>query len=253
MPQNKPTISRTRFANDIVCEFAKPVRQSKKAIILIPGLPSLPDKPKLIEYYAERGYWCFLPRLRGTWESGGRFLDASPEEDYKLVINNINKSFVDLNTRKKIKQSFSHVDVVGGSFGGTAAVLLSRLKVVRNAVALAPVVDWSVEGPDELHKDFRQYIDEAFGMAYRGSKARFRQMLNGDFYNPVEQTGYDSKKLLIIQCRDDKVVPPQPVMQFSKEYGLSLKLHKSGGHLGLSDVIDVRYRRLINQFLNIRG
>lgn len=253
MPQNKIEIKRTRFANGIVSEYSRPTRSSNKALILLSGLPSTPNKPGLLEYYTRRGYWCFLPRLRGTWESSGKFLEESPEEDYKLVISGVQNSFIDSYSGEIINSKIKQIDIIGGSFGGTAAVLLSRLKSVRKAVALAPVIDWSVEGSDEPHEEFTKYLKMGFGMAYRGSTKRLKQLFAGDFYNPVDQTGFDRKKLLLIQSMDDKVVPPISIIDFANQHKLDLKLWKKGGHLGLSDANKGKNRALINKFLNIRG
>lgn len=253
MPLSKAIISRTRFAKDIVCEFSKPVKKSNKAIILIPGLPSMPAKPEVIKYFTSKGYWCFLPRLRGTWESGGKFLEFSPEEDYGLVIDGIKKGFADLMSGENVICKIKRIDIVGGSFGGTAAVLLSRRKDVYKAIAFAPVIDWNTEGVAEPHNKFVAHLTNAYGDAYRGSKKRVEQMLKGDFYNPIEQTGFDKKKLLIIQSFDDEVVPAEPAVKFCKDNKIQLKLFRTGGHFGLSSSIKGKNRKIVNEFLNIKG
>ena len=72
---------RTRFKKDIVCEFLPSSRKSKKAIVFCDGMPALPSKKKLLQFYAKKGFWCFHLRYRGSWESSGGFLKISPAQD----------------------------------------------------------------------------------------------------------------------------------------------------------------------------
>ncbi len=62
---------RTRFAKDIVCEFLPPSRPQKldKVVILADGMPSVPSKKSVLEYFSKKGFWVFHPRYRGAWES----------------------------------------------------------------------------------------------------------------------------------------------------------------------------------------
>ena len=88
---NSAAMFRTRFRNDIVAEFLPPTRQGKrhKVIILCDGMPSIPSKEPLVEFLSKKGYWVFYPRWRGAWESGGQFLQKSPEQDILDVISEL--------------------------------------------------------------------------------------------------------------------------------------------------------------------
>lgn len=242
---------RTRFGKDIVCEVAGPPRASRKVLLLIGGLPSLPSKPELLEYYANKGYWVFMPRIRGTWESGGEFLKYSPEVDHTTVIKGISKGWRDLWTGEKFVLKPKQMDVIGGSFGGTAAVLLSALPEVRKIVAFAPVIDWSVEGAGEPHGKFKHFLHEAYGMAFRGEDKNIDRMFSGAFYNPATTKGLIGKKMLIVQAKDDDIVPYEPVVGFVEKHGAKLVLRNTGGHFGLSSAGKGRNRTLVEQFLNI--
>src|SRR3989344_3616458 len=91
------TIFRTRFKKDIVCEFLPPARKSSRVVILCGGMPAYTGrKDALMEFFARKGYWVFLPRYRGSWESGGQFLKRSPHEDIIDVINGLSRGFPDL-------------------------------------------------------------------------------------------------------------------------------------------------------------
>ena len=245
-------LQRTRFGKDIVCEVARPPRASHKALLLIGGLPSLPSKPQLLEYYANKGYWVFMPRIRGTWESGGEFLQYSPEVDHQIVINGIIKGWRVVWTGEKFVLKPKHIDVIGGSFGGTAAVLLSALTEVRKIVAFAPVIDWTVESKGEPHVKFKSFIREAYGMAYRGDSKNLDKLFKGEIYDPATASGLVGKKMLIVHAKDDEIVPYEPVVGFADKHSAKLVLREKGGHFGLSSAGKGRNRTLVEQFLNIR-
>src|SRR5208282_180426 len=137
---------RTRFARDIVTEFLPPKRPRKtqRAIILCDGMPSIPRKQPLAEFLSTRGYWVFYPRYRGAWESGGRFLERSPHLDILDVIGGLSKEFRELAFGRRFRVCPSKVFVIGGSFGGAAAILASLDPRVNKAVANCPVVDWAI-------------------------------------------------------------------------------------------------------------
>jgi dipeptidyl aminopeptidase/acylaminoacyl peptidase len=82
-------IYRTRFKQQIIAEFLPATSKSKKqrVIILCDGMPSMPRKQALMEFLATEGYWVFYPRYRGSWESGGQFLEKSPDRDILDVID----------------------------------------------------------------------------------------------------------------------------------------------------------------------
>src|SRR5438874_13607522 len=84
---------RTTFSKEIVAEFLPPARHIKrqKLIILCDGMPSVPRKQALAQVLAQKGYWVIYPRWRGAWESGGRFLENSPDKDVSDIINELPK------------------------------------------------------------------------------------------------------------------------------------------------------------------
>src|SRR3989344_5733254 len=92
---------RTRFAKNIVAEFLPPIKASKKVIIFLSGAPSVPKLADTLNFYSQKGFWVFHPRYRGSWESGGSFLEKSPEKDALDIINQLPKGFIGLETGKK--------------------------------------------------------------------------------------------------------------------------------------------------------
>lgn len=137
---------RTRFKKQIVAEFLPPARAHKKqrVIILCDGMPSSPRKQPLCEFLSRKGYWVFYPRYRGSWESDGVFLGRSPHEDILDVIDELPNGVTEVTFGKKFAVRPDQISVIGGSFGGTAAVLASLDPRVNKVIASCPVVDWSI-------------------------------------------------------------------------------------------------------------
>ena len=56
---NSDTMFRTRFKKEIVAEFLPPTRPRKnqKLIILCDGMPSIPRKQALSDFFAGKGFW----------------------------------------------------------------------------------------------------------------------------------------------------------------------------------------------------
>src|SRR5580692_3456527 len=137
---------RARFKNEIVAEFLPPSRTQRKQrlIILCDGMPSIPRKQPLSEFLAAKGFWVIYPRYRGSWESGGEFLAKSPHEDILDVLDELPKELKEIAFGQRFRLAPDQVFVIGGSFGGAAAILLSLYPLVKRVVANCSVVDWSI-------------------------------------------------------------------------------------------------------------
>jgi len=57
---------RARIKNKIISEFVPPSKKSNKVIILCGGMPGYPAKKELMFFLAEKGFWVFSPRYRGS-------------------------------------------------------------------------------------------------------------------------------------------------------------------------------------------
>src|SRR6185437_15188334 len=127
---------RTRFSKDIVAEFLPPSgRGSKnKVIILCDGMPSIPRKQPLVEFLSRKGFWVIYPRYRGAWESGGEFLAKPPHEDILDVLDDLPADLEEIAFGKRFALSPDEIFVIGGSFGGAAAILSSLDKRVKRVV-----------------------------------------------------------------------------------------------------------------------
>jgi esterase/lipase len=245
---------RTRFGRDIVTEFLPPARRATKqrAIILCDGMPSIPRKQPLAEFLSAKGYWVFYPRYRGAWESRGEFLERSPHLDILDVIDGLHKEIRELAFGERFRVRAEELFVIGGSFGGTAALLCSLDERVKKVVANCPVVDWGILAREQRREtsnpSYAAYIREAFGEAYRLSDRNWKKLSDGKFFSPSyhaeEITG---AKIMIFQAQDDPFVPYRTVAHFAKETGARLKVLRRGGHLS-TDMIVQKYWENIARF-----
>jgi len=243
---------RTRFKKEIVAEFLPPARSGKrqKAIILCDGMPSIPTKQPLAEFLSRKGYWVFYPRWRGTWESGGEFLNKSPAEDITDVITGLEKGRIkEIAFGQEFKLAPDSIFVIGGSFGGAAAILASLDRRVKKVIANCPVVDWSalLQGPEKetSNKSYPAYIREAFGNAYRLRDKNWNKLRRGNFYNPAqhirELTG---PKIMMFHAKDDPIIPWRQVDRFAKRAQITLNLLPRGGHLSTTATIQKYWPRI---------
>lgn len=247
-------ILRTRIKKDIVCEFLPPARPSgarpgknNKVVVLCGGAPGYPGKrDALMHFLAQKGYWTFVPRYRGTWESGGSFLHVSPHRDVLDVIAELPRGFRDLWSGKTYRVARPEIYLIGASFGGAAAILASHAPRVRRAVAFSPVTDWRVEPIDKMQR----FTRDAFGNGYRGSARDWHKLKSGTFYSPAyEAASIDGTKLLIFHAQDDKIAYAKTSAAFARATGARLALLPRGGHLSISHTMAPAFWKKIKPFL----
>lgn len=249
---------RTRFKKQIVTEFLPPARLGKKqrVIILCDGMPSIPRKQPLAEFLAGKGYWVFYPRYRGAWESGGEFLAQSPHHDVLDVIGEIPKGFRELAFGRRFTVKPDEVFVIGGSFGGPAAILASLDQRVKNVIANCPVVDWAIlpeaEKAETSNQSYAAYIREAFGNGYRLSDRNWRKLRGGKFYNPAHHADeINPAKIMMFHAKDDPNVPYKSVRDFAERTGVKLNTLERGGHVS-TDYVVRKYWGRIEKFFGQR-
>jgi esterase/lipase len=246
---------RTRFKQEIVTEFLPPKRTTKrqKVIVLCDGMPSIPRKQGLAEFLSSKGYWVFYPRYRGSWESGGEFLARSPHEDILDVIGSLSKEFHEVTFGRRFRVQADDVFVIGGSFGGAAALLCSLDQKVKRVIANCPVVDWSIlsqsENAETSNPSYASYIREAFGNGYRLSERNWKKLHGGEFYNPAYHAKeITASKIMMFHAKDDPYVPYRSVQKFAKWTGVKLKLFKRGGHLSTERIVREQWKEIRSFF-----
>ncbi len=247
---------RTRFKKEIVAEFFPPLVHNKlkeeRVIIFCSGEPGAPGKGKVLEFWAKKGFWAFNFRYRGTWESGGRFLRKSPEQDVLDIIDGLSRGFTEAFGHKKFRISRNaKIFLFGMSFGGPAAILASRDPRVAKIVTFSPVVNWRHHVKHgETNAWTERFTREAFGEAYRFSHKDWKKLDTGRFYNPMNHIEeLDGRKIMIIHAKDDEVVPAIPVKKFAKLTGSRLLLLARGGHVPSDWFTKPKFYRKIVRFL----
>ena len=245
---------RTRFERDIVTEFLPPARRGRKqrVIVLCDGMPSIPRKQALAEFLAAKGYWVFYPRYRGSWESGGAFLERSPHEDILDVIGGLDKEIREAAFGQRFRVRADEMFVIGGSFGGAAAILASLDSRVKKVVANCPVVDWAIlrreQKKETSNPSYAAYIRAAFGNGYRLSPRNWNKLRGGKFYNPAYHASeVSASKVMMFHAQDDPYIPYRSVQKFARVTGVKLKLLRRGGHLS-TDLIVRKYWAEIREF-----
>lgn len=240
---------RTKFKKEIISEFLPPARQSNKVIILARGMPGAPRHPDVLKFWSKKGFWVFFPRYRGSWESAGRFLKKSPHLDILDIIPELSKGFEDLWSGKRYKIKKPEIYVIGGSFGGPAAIFAARDPRITKAVAISPVIDWRINSPDESMEKLGKFVKEGFGGGYRFSMRDWKRLSRGEFYNPIDEVKtIPAGKLLIFHSTDDRSCPYPPAFRFAKKTGVKLITFTSGGHFGISESILPSFYKHIKKF-----
>jgi len=242
--------SRTVFKKEIITEFLAPSRKSNKVIIFCKGMPGSPGSSSVLDFYAKKGFWTFLPRYRGSWESRGKFLKKSPHLDILDVIEELPRGFKDLWSGKKVRLDPKDIYVFGASFGGSAALLASKDRRVTKVVVAAPVVDWVKDSKVEPLDWLEKTTKEAFGEAYRFQHKDWQKLSKGNFYNPWhEKELIPGEKVLVFHAKDDELVPYEPTEKFADIAGAKLISYKHGGHYGVASFIEPKFYNHIRKFL----
>ena len=242
---------RTRFKEEIVAEFLPPARRSKKQkfIILCDGMPSIPRKQNLMTFLSAKGYWVFYPRYRGGWESDGQFLERSPHEDIRDVIDELPKGVQDIAFGQRFALKPDEIFVIGGSFGGAAAILASLDPRVTRVIANCPVVDWVIlresEKAETSNPNYAAYIREAFGNGYRLSDKNWAKLYTGKFYNPAHHIReIESSKVMMFHAKDDPYIPYSVVKNFAGRTGVKLNSLQRGGHVSTEYIVRKYWTRI---------
>ena len=248
MGNQKKFTLRTRLKGGIVAEFLPPVKKSFKVIILCGGMPSYPEAKELMFKLSNLGYWSFLFRYRGSWESDGLMFARSPHLDVRDVIDSLSAGFCDLWSGEDYIISNPEIYLLGSSFGGTAAILASSDPRVKKAFALSPVIDWRQESELEPNDFLEHFTRQAFGQGYRFALGGWEKIKGGRFFNPIVYARkLKGKKIYIVNSRDDLIVLPGPAEKFTKISGCHLHTFRTGGHLGFSGI---KRKRLLPEILH---
>ena len=169
-------------------------------------------------------------------------MGRSPHEDILDVIAAISKEFKEVAFGQRFRLSPDETFVIGGSFGGAAALLSSLDPGVKKVIANCPVVDWGVlrqsEKRETSNPSYSAYIHEAFGNGYKLSRRNWKKLNGGKFYNPIYHAReIVASKVMMFHAQDDPFVPYRSVKKFAQLTGVKLKLFRRGGHLSTDWIV----------------
>jgi pimeloyl-ACP methyl ester carboxylesterase len=168
------------------------------------------------------------------------------------VVDGMGREFREAAFGRRFRVTADEVFVIGGSFGGTAALLCSLDARVKKVVANCPVVDWTILGGEQKKEtsnpSYAAYIRAAFGEGYRLSAKNWGKLKDGKFYSPLfHAKEIDAAKVTMFHAEDDPYVPYRTVQKFARLTGARLELFKRGGHLS-TDWIVRKYWEQIREF-----
>lgn len=217
-------------------------------------MPSVPDQEDMMKLYSAHGYWVFFPRYKGTWESPGTFLEKSPVEDIQDVITGLSSSIQSIwDKRSFLIPGTPDITVIGSSFGGAVAILVSSDSRVQNVIALSPVVDWGAQEETEDLDSLLNIVQEGFGCAYRVNEENWSRMQSGDLLNPVSHTSaVEEEQVLIFYSENDSVVSSSSIKRFVSAVGCRSVSFDDKGHLGGSSLVDPDIMSEIQAFIENR-
>lgn len=215
--------------NGIICEYLL-FSESDRALILLEGLPAVPQRTELMNALREKGCSIFYPRFRGTWESTGTFLEKSPVEDVLEVANYIHEGFSTESTRYQ----FSSICVLATSFAGAVALSLPKTEYIKKIVSLSPVFDFTkVTNIYAL----KAHLLEAFTMAYRFEDSRWDTLLRNKILAPVlDFDPATTPQHLVLAGALDEQIPAQGLKTFCKGRSIRIKIFPDSEHLSYSKI-----------------
>ena len=220
-------------------EYLAPKVPTGDVVILIDGLPRKPGLTKTMNVLASRGYTVFFPRLLGTWESGGVFLDHDPALDIRTFVRALRDGELPLGPA-----SIRNVSLVGSSFGGSVALHAGSDSAVTHTIALSPMYAPSqVPGIESLE----EFLRSTYPGAYRFSEDGWDALMRDTYLAvPNIDTGaLDPQRYTVIVGKHDTVTPPKSVLSWTRKNGvetISLDL----GHVSLHKDIRIVHPTLLS-------
>lgn len=169
------------------------------------------------------------------------------------MIDSLSEPVKDIAFGQRFRLVADRVFVIGGSFGGAAAILCSLDGRVHKVIANCPVVDWAIlpksEKKETSNPNYAAYIREAFGNAYRLSDRNWKKLGKGSFYNPSHHIAeITPSKVLMFHAQDDPYVPYSSVKRFADRTGVTLTSLRRGGHLRTEYVVQKYWERISRFF-----
>ena len=217
VPERKP---RLIALAGMSVEHLAPETDSARAIVLCDGLPGTPYQRLLMSRLASAGWHVLFPRYRGTWESAGTFLEASPADDVARLVGELRAGGAGF--------ACEQVMLIGTSFGGTVA--LEAAASADGVVALSPVPDLgSFVGLASLGA----YLRSMHAGSYRFDDEGWAALSAGTLLR-VDRTAAASRPCLLAAGSRDEEVTEESVRALAHDLGAEFIAYPGVGHLSFS-------------------
>ena len=242
------------YYNGIFFEFLIH-KEKKDAIILLEGFPSSNNKDHLIRFFYENGFNVFFPRLKGTFQSKGTFLETNPIKDFLYFIREIKKgSAKSLWDMKEVSFSLGSINVIADSFSGAIACGLSASsKDVSKLILASPVLDYKKHNINDNEQDLDSltlFVKRAYKNLYRYQFKSIQSELNKfkeispEFYLKSNIT-----PILLFHDANDPVVSIEHAKEICEKLKNCHLIQTDSGH-GFSPKLLENYSQKILDFLD---
>lgn len=209
----------------MIVEYSLAASEGRKTVVLLDGLPSVPDQKYIMKELIKREYDVFFPRYLGTWESEGDFLSHNPAEDIEKLIGKLSLGVNIDDTEYKSNEIY----VLATSFGGSVALTLPDLDKVCSIITLSPVIDYT-----KLDiKGLGEFLKKSFPGAYRFEQSNWDLLSSGHLIEPLLYS-MNSDKHFILGGENDPEVSSQMLREFADSKKVPLKIYSDQSHMSFS-------------------
>jgi dipeptidyl aminopeptidase/acylaminoacyl peptidase len=162
---------------------------SVRCAVLCYGLPGIPPARyhPLVERLVEKGFLVACPEYPGTYGSFGKCNFENAAEAVVKTIEFLRRGkAVELRDLKKLRWKAKEIILVGGSFGGSVALVAgAKSDAVRKIIAIAPVTDY--RGRKRTARRNRPYIERGLANLWRVEKSAWGALAKGGLdINPID-------------------------------------------------------------------
>ena len=248
----KPNLATISYQGIVATIWSGKPLQKKQAyrfIIFCYGLPSHPYQhhPAKVERLIEEGYVLVYPKYRGTWESKGTMSWENCVSSIIQTVRAIKTGHAkEIYAGKRIEWSTKDIALVGGSFGGSIALVAgAKSKEIHKIIAVAAPINW--RDHSRIRGERSEPIVELYDTIQQGWKPLWRISSRKEWLrlahgtadiNPIDYVSILKKKnVLLIHGINDTTVSPtrSKIMHHLLSAGPGqhkLILLKKTGHLG---------------------
>lgn len=204
------------------------LRKPQYFLIFLYGLLSKPldDRSPIIKKLVEKGFSIICPEYIGTFSSYGKCNFKNSIDTVLQTIKFLKKGKAkNLWSGDKFIWKTKEIVLIGGSYGGSIALVAAARSEVRNIVAAAPVIDWKEHFKQKKYNLYG-IIKRGFGNVWRINKKYWKKFVEGKLnLSPIEYIRFlKDKNILLIHGKKDRVVSINKTNEFYE------MLKKGGGN-----------------------